>query len=323
MSDFWRGKTVAVTGGAGFIGSCLVEQLLESGAVVSLCQRNPGSPDLYEKVGDSIRIIECDLENPADCRRAVNDQEVVMYLAASVAGIAYNMKHPASIFQDNIRPFLNTIEAAKDAGVERILVTSSACVYPRFCTIPTPESEGFLDLPEPTNLGYGVAKRAEELVGQMYAEEFGTRVAIARPYNAYGPRDDFEPETSHVIPALIRRIFREQEDPLVVWGSGNQSRSFLYVSDFARGLMEVTEHYAEADPLNLGSEDETTIRELVEELVQIHGGNIEVQFDESKPEGQPRRACDTSKARRQIGFEATVPLREGLRKTVEWYLKHG
>lgn len=323
MNDFWHGKTVVVTGGAGFIGSCLVEQLVESGAVVSLCQRSPGAPDFYERIGDSVRIIECDLEDPAECRKAVDGQEIVMYLAASVAGITYNMKHPASIFQDNIRPFLNTIEAAKNAGVERMLVTSSACVYPRHCTIPTPESEGFVDLPEPTNLGYGVAKRVEELVGQMYAEEFGTRVAIARPYNAYGPRDDFHPETSHVIPALIRRLFREKENPFVVWGSGNQTRSFLYVSDFARGLMEVTERYAETDPVNLGSDQEVTIRELVEELVEIHGGGVEIRFDESKPEGQPRRACDTSKARREVGFEAVVPLAEGLRKTVDWYLAHG
>lgn len=323
MNDFWRGKAVVVTGGAGFIGSCLVERLVESGAVVSLCQRSPGSPDFYERIGDSVRIIECDLEDPAECRKAVDGQEIVMYLAASVAGITYNMKHPASIFQDNIRPFLNTIEAAKNAGVERMLVTSSACVYPRHCTIPTPESEGFVDLPEPTNLGYGVAKRVEELVGQMYAEEFGTRVAIARPYNAYGPRDDFHPETSHVIPALIRRLFREKENPFVVWGSGNQTRSFLYVSDFARGLMEVTERYAETDPVNLGSDQEVTIRELVEELVEIYGGGVEIRFDETKPEGQPRRACDTSKARREVGFEAVVPLAEGLRKTVDWYLAHG
>ncbi len=314
---------MAVAGGAGFIGSFLVEQLLEAGARVTLGQRRPGAQDFYDAVGDRVRIVECDLEQIGDCRRLVEGQQIVMYLAASVAGIAYNMKHPASIFQDNVRPFLNTIEAARDVETERFLVTSSACVYPRFCTIPTPESEGFVDLPEPTNLGYGVAKRVEELVGGMYAEEFGMSVAIARPYNAYGPRDDFEPETSHVVPALIRRIFQENENPLVVWGSGRQTRSFLYVTDFARGLMEVTERYAEADPVNLGADEETTIGDLVNRLVAIHGGDIDVQFDESKPEGQPRRACDTTKAAEKVGFRATVSLDDGLQQTVEWFLRHG
>jgi GDP-L-fucose synthase len=321
MSGFWRGKRVAVAGGAGFIGSFLVERLVEAGADVSLSQRSARFPDFYEAVGDAIRIVECDLEDSDACRSFVEGQEIVMYLAASVGGISFNMKHPASIFQDNIRPFLNTIEAAKDARVERFLVTSSACVYPRFCTIPTPETEGFVDLPEPTNVGYGMAKRVEEFVGRTYAEEFGMRVAIARPYNAYGPRDNFEPERSHVIPALIRRIFKEKEDPLVVWGSGNQTRSFLYVTDFARGLMEVTERYPEADPVNLGAEEEVTVRELVHKLIRIQGGDVEVRFDESRPEGQPRRACDTTKARTRVGFQAQVPLGEGLQRTVDWFLR--
>ena len=323
MAGFWRGKRVAVAGGAGFIGSFLVEQLVGAGAHVTLCQRRAGFPDFYAAIGDAVAIFQGDLQDTQACRDFVEGQEIVMYLAASVAGIAFNVEHPASIFQDNVRPFLNTIEASKDAGVERFLVTSSACVYPRFCTIPTPETEGHDDLPEPTNLGYGMAKRVEELVGRMYAEEFGLRVAIARPYNGYGPRDDFAPETSHVIPALIRRIFEEKENPLNVWGSGKQTRSFLYVTDFARGLMEVTERHAEADPVNLGSEEEVSIRDLVQKLVAIHGGAVEVRFDESKPEGQPRRACDTTKARREVGFEARVPLDEGLQQTVDWFLRHG
>jgi GDP-L-fucose synthase len=256
-------------------------------------------------------------------RELVSGQDVVLYLAASVGGISYNMAHPASIFQDNLRPFLNTIEAAKDERVGRFLVTSSACVYPRESSIPTPESEGFLDLPEPSNVGYGMSKRMEEFVGQMYAQEFGLSVAIARPFNAFGPRDNFEPERSHVIPALIRRIFREEENPLTVWGSGKQTRSFLYVTDFARGLLDVAEKYPEADAVNLGTDEEVTIREVVETLIRIHGGNTEVSFDTSKPEGQPRRACDTTKARTKVGFEATVTLEDGLRQTVDWFLRYG
>lgn len=323
MSDFWKDRPVVVTGGSGFIGSFVVERLLEAGARVTFTQRTAHFPDFYEAIGDGARILTGNLEDPAFCRQAVEGQAVVLYLAASVGGITFNMAHPASIFQDNLRPFLNTIEAAKDEGVGRFLVTSSACVYPRESSIPTPESEGFLDLPEPSNVGYGMSKRTEEFVGQMYAKEYGLSVAIARPYNCFGPRDNFDPERSHVIPALIRRIFRENENPLRVWGSGNQTRSFLYVTDLARGILDVAERYPEADAVNLGTDHEVTIREVVETLLRIHGGEVALEFDETKPEGQPRRACDTTKARTKVGFEAEVGLEEGLRRTVEWFLRYG
>lgn len=323
MSEFWKGRRVAVAGGAGFIGSFTVESLVERGAEVTFCERRPRFPDFYENLAGRARVLTGDLGDPDVCRELVDGQEVVLYLAASVGGINYNMAHPASLFQDNMRPFLNTIEAAKDEKVGRLLVTSSACVYPRESSIPTPESEGFLGLPEASNVGYGMSKRMEEFVGQMYQQEFGLSVAIARPFNAYGPRDNFDPERSHVIPALIRRIFRENEDPLRVWGSGNQTRSFLYVTDFARGLLEVAEKYPEADPVNLGTDEEVTIRDVVETLIKIRGEEIEVQFDTTKPEGQPRRACDTTKAKTKVGFQAGVGLEEGLRRTVDWYLQHG
>lgn len=241
-----------------------------------------------------------------------------MNLAARVAGVQYNIDHPAEMFRDNMAIFLNVIEAARATGVQRFLVVSSACVYPRGCTIPTPEEEGFAGEPEPTNLGYGWAKRMEEFLGRAYAQEYGLSVAIARPYNAYGPRDNFSPESSHVIPALIRRVM-DGENPLRVWGSGDQTRSFLYVADFVEGLMAVAERYPHADPVNLGSTEEVTLRDLAHLVVSLCGSPARVEFDPGKPEGQHRRACDTRKAGRVLGFRARVRLRDGLHETIEWY----
>jgi GDP-L-fucose synthase len=327
-SSFWCGKKVLVTGGAGFIGSFVVEQLLAAGAAVrvSVLEEKDANRFLRDKLSD-IEVVSADLRELHEATRATASQDVVLHLAAIVGGIEYNIKHPGSIFRDNVLLFMNTLEAARRNQVERFLVTSSACVYPRFCSIPTPESEGFLDRPEPTNEGYGWAKRMEEFLGESYAKEFGMRIAIARPYNCYGPRDNFAPESSHVIPALIRRIWRERENPLQVWGSGAQSRSFLYVEDFARGLLEVAEKHPVAEPLNIGADAETTVADLVRELNQIHletrGAHFDVVFDTTKPEGQPRRRCDTRLAQEKIGYSARMDFAQGLRATVQWYLDNG
>ena len=326
--SFWSGKNVVVTGGTGFIGSFLAEMLLERGAKVRIPTRSADNLNkfLYSSM-NKIDVVECDLAQPGEAQRALKDQHILMHLAANVGGIEYNIKHPGSIFRDNLTVFMNCLEAARLEKIERTLITSSACVYPRHCLIPTPESEGFRERPEPTNEGYGWAKRMEEFLGEAYAKEFGMKIAIARPYNCYGPRDNFDPESSHVIPALIRRIWLEGENPLKVWGSGRQSRSFLYVEDFARGLIETAEKYPAADALNIGSDEETTIAELVgilgEIYIELGSEKLTYEFDLSKPEGQPRRKCDTSKAQREIGYAAQWSLRDGLRETVKWYLKTG
>jgi len=243
-----------------------------------------------------------------------------------VVGLEYNSTHPASIFHENMQIFLNVIKAAQQLKVDRFLVTSSACVYPRFCTIPTSEDEGFLGEPEPTNSGYGWAKRMQEYLGAQYAREFGLSVSIARPYNAYGPRDNFDPTSSHVIPALIRKAFESSNGFLDVWGDGSHSRSFLYVEDFARGLLEVAARYPMAEPINLGAEEETTIRELATQIAslvsQIRGVRIQPRFEPAGLTGQPRRCCDTSKANRVLGFRAQMALSEGLKRTVEWFAKN-
>ena len=327
-SDFWRGRAVAVTGGTGFIGSFVVERLLGRGATVRVPTRDRARVDRFlAEHRDRLDVVETDLATRDGARRAVDGVEVVLHLAATVGGIEYNMGHPASIFANNLGAFMTTIEAARQAEVERFLVTSSACVYPRHCSIPTPESEAFTGRPEPTNEGYGWAKRMEEFLGEAYAREYGMKVAIARPYNCYGPRDNFDPASSHVIPALIRRIWRDRERPLRPWGSGRQSRSFLYVDDFARGLLEVAEKHPVAEPLNLGADEETTVAELVEHLAVIHeeisGERFEVEFDTSRPEGQPRRRCDTRRAREAIDWKARWRLADGLKETVRWYVEQG
>ncbi len=319
MSDFYTRKNVLVTGGAGFIGSHVVEMLVQRGARVTVPLRPTTKVDFLENVKDQITTVEADLRDRASVEAVMSGQEIVMNLAAAKGGgIAHSMQHHGSLFRDNMQPFLQVIDVAKDIGVERFLVVSSACVYSRDVSNPTPESEGFLGVPEPANAGYGWSKRMEEYVGKAYAEEFGMKIAVARPYNAYGPRDDFFAEYSHVIPGLIKRIF-SGENPLVVWGSGEQTRTFLYVTDFAQGLLDTCEKYAVADPLNIGSDEETSIGDLARMLVELTGKNIEIQFDTSKPDGQPRRTADTTKAKETIGFVAQVPLREGLKRSIEWY----
>lgn len=319
MSNFWFKKKVLVTGGAGFIGSHLVELLVKKGAKVTVADNlENGSLKNLKKVKERINFLKKDLKILRQAKEACRGQEVVFNLAAKVGGIEFNKRNPGTMFRDNILINTNVLETARQERVERFLVVSSACVYPRFCSIPTPEEEGFKGVPEPTNQGYGWAKRMAEVQGRLYAQEFGMKISMVRPYNTYGPRDHFDPEKSHVIPALIKRVF-DDENPLVVWGSGNQSRAFLYVSDLVRGMMMAIEKYPQPDPINLGTDEEIKIKDLINLIVKLSGKNPKILFDASKPEGQPRRNCDTRKAKEKIGFKAQIKLREGLKKTIKWY----
>lgn len=319
MNSFWIKRKVLVAGGVGFIGSHLVEILVGNGADVTVVDNlENGNLKNVQKVKTKIKVIKKDLKNLAAAREACRNQEIVMNLAAKVGGIEFNKKHLGTMFRENVLINTNVLEAARLENIERFLVVSSACVYPRFCTIPTPEEDGFKDVPEPTNEGYGWAKRMAEVQGRLYAEEFGMKIGIVRPYNCYGPRDHFDPEKSHVIPALIKRIF-DGEDPLVVWGDGEQSRAFLFVEDFARGLMKAIEKYPVPDPVNIGTDEEIKIKDLITLFLKISGKKPKVFFDAEKPAGQPRRNCDTRKAKEKIGFQAKVNLEEGLKKTIDWY----
>jgi GDP-L-fucose synthase len=316
---FWTGRTVLVTGGNGFIGSHVVERLVTEGALVTSTASSERTRYRYlDRVRHAIRTVVGDLADPACAQEAVAGQEIVLHLAARVGGLQYNLEHPGSIFRDNLNSFLSVIEAARREPVERFLVTSSACVYPRDCSVPTPEEEGCAGRPEPSNEGYGWAKRMEEFLGRAYAKEYGMRIHVARPYNAYGPRDNFDESSSHVIPALIRRVVRG-DNPLVVWGDGGATRSFLYVTDFACGLLAAVERGTDAEPINIGSDEEVTIGHLAQVIAEESGRAVRIVFDPSKPIGQPRRACETGKARRLLGFRAEVRLREGLRETIRWY----
>lgn len=322
MSDFYKGKQVLVTGGAGFIGSHVVEMLVDRGARVTVPVRTIGKTDFLKDVLDRIAIVEADLRDRRRVDAIMQGQEIVLNLAAAKGGgIAHSMKHHGSLFRDNIEPFIQVLDAARTAEVERFLVVSSACVYSREASKHALESEGFLGVPEAANAGYGWSKRVEEYMGQAYAEEFGMKIAIARTYNGYGPRDDFFAEYNHVIPGLIKRIF-EGENPLIVWGSGTQTRSFVYATDFARGILDTCEKYAEADPLNIGSDEEISIGDLARLLIELSGKDVKVEFDTTKPDGPIRRSADTSKAFEKIGFRAEVPLRDGLKRSIEWYKAH-
>lgn len=323
MKGFWEDRSVLVTGGNGFIGSHLVPLLVEAGARVTLTASSEETKNRFPDVTIPRQVSYSigDLRDVGHTRRTMHGQEIVIHLAARVGGIAYNIAHPGSIFRENLDTFMVVLEAARQEGVRRFLVTSSACVYPRVCSIPTPESEGFVGQPEPTNEGYGWAKRMEEFLGVAYAREYGMEVCIARPYNAYGPRDNFDSETSHVIPALIRRV-HSNENPVVVWGDGTVSRSFLYAHDLARGLMVVAERSTQVEAINIGADEEITIRELAELILEISGRKVKLEFDTSKPVGQPRRRCDTALAERLFGFCAEVPLVDGLRRTIDWYRAH-
>jgi len=322
MKGFWDGRKVLVTGGAGFVGSHVVEDLNRRAptAQITVADLALEREHLPAAVREA-RLVPADLRRYEDCLRVCRGQEVVLNLAAHVAGVGYNRCHHGTMFRDNMLLSLNMMEAARVCGAERFLVVSSACVYARDCPIPMREGDGFRDHPEPTNAGYGWAKRMAEFQAGAYHEEFGMKVAIVRPSNAYGPRDHFERKDSHVIAALIRRVVAG-EDPVVVWGDGSQTRSFLYVEDFTRGLLEVTQRYAECDPVNLASDEEVSIRDLADLIREAAGSGARLKFDPSQPMGQPRRRCDTVRAAAVAGFRARVGLAEGLRRTVAWYLAH-
>lgn len=316
---FWSGKTVLVTGGAGFIGSHVVQKLLQKGATVRVLDNfQNGKKENLHGILPEKSIITGDCTDSQTALKVCKGCDVVMNIAARVGGIEYNRTHQATMLRDNLMIGSVMIEAARKAEVERFLVVSSACVYPRNVSVPTPESEGFLDEPEPTNGGYGWAKRMAEKLGMYYAEEYGMKVGIVRPYNCYGPRDHFDPAISHVIPALIKRVF-DGENPINVWGSGKQTRAFLFVEDLAEGMIAAIEKYPVPDPINLGTDDEISIKDLIHKIITISGKKVKVKFDTTKPDGSPRRNSNNIKAIEKIGFEAKISLQDGLEKTIEWY----
>jgi GDP-L-fucose synthase len=316
---FWAGRAVCVTGGAGFIGSRLVEQLIEEGAKVTVADNlERGTLDRLEGVAGDYRFVRADVGSAEGALQAAKGQEVVLNLAAKVTGIEYNRFHHADMFTANMRIASAMFEAAAKSGVGRFLAVSTACIYPNDAEVPTPESEGGRGTPEPTNEGYGWAKRMAEELAKYYAAESDMEVPVCRPFNAYGPRDHWDHGTSHVIPALIRRAL-DGEDPLVVWGSGNQTRSFLHSRDAAKGMKLVAEHSTTPTPVNIGHDEEVSIRDLVHLICKITDRSPEIFFDTSKPDGYPRRAADPALLRSVTGWVPSTPLEDGLVEMVQEY----
>jgi GDP-L-fucose synthase len=307
-AGFWRGRRVLVTGGSGFLGSHLVERLAELGAL-------PHVP----------RRADVDLTRQADVERlyAESAPELVMHLAAEVGGIGANRASPGRFFYANAIMGVMMVEEARRAGVHKFVQVGTVCAYPKYTRVPFHEEDLWAGYPEETNAPYGIAKKALLVQLQAYREQYGMNGIYLLPTNLYGPRDNFDPATSHVIPALIRRMVeaRRAGDPtLQVWGTGNASREFLYVDDAARALLLAAEHYDGADPVNVGIGNEIRIRELAGLIAGLVGYEGEIAFDPGKPDGQPRRSLDTHRALERFGFRARVPIREGLRRTVDWYL---
>jgi dTDP-glucose 4,6-dehydratase/GDP-L-fucose synthase len=306
---YWNDRTVMVTGGSGFLGSHLVEDLRSR------------SSDVETFVP---RSDEYDLRERADIERALEDSgaEVVIHLAATVGGIGANRDNPGKYFYENAVMGIELIEAARRFGVEKFTTIGTICSYPKHTPVPFSEEDLYEGYPEETNAPYGIAKKALLTQSQAYRDQYGFKGIYLMPVNLYGPRDDFDLETSHVIPAIIRKCVEARErgeDSITAWGTGEPTREFLYVKDAAEGILDATERYDGPEPVNLGSGMEVSIRDLVELIADLTGFEGEVEWDTSKPDGQPRRRLDTSRAREYFDWEASTPFEEGLRETIDWY----
>lgn len=263
-----------------------------------------------------------DLRGWESCVRAVEGVDLVIHLAARVGGIGFNRMYPAQLFYDNALMGLQLMEASRQAGVEKFVCVGTVCAYPKHTEVPFKEEDLWTGYPEETNAPYGLAKKMMLVQSQAYRQEYGFDSIYLVPVNLYGPGDNFDPESSHVIPALIRKFVeavREGRKTVEVWGTGEASREFLYVDDAARGILMAAERYDKPDPVNIGSGKEIKIRDLVTAISEITGFEGCVRWDPSKPDGQPRRCLDVSRARREFGFEAEMDFEEGLRRTVDWY----
>ena len=301
-------KKILITGGAGFLGSFVVERLIERGVK----KENIKVP----------RSNDCDLRLWGNCLRAVEGSDIVIHLAANVGGIGYNMKFPAQLLYDNAIMGLQVMEAARQKGVEKFVALGTVCGYPKFTPVPFRESDFWNGYPEETNAPYGIAKKLILVQGQSYRKQYGFNAIYLIPVNLYGPRDHFHREDAHVIPALILKFFdakNKGEKAVKAWGTGKVSREFLYVEDAAEGIILATERYDRKEPVNLGSGKEIIIRDMVYKIKDLVGYSGDVIWDTEKPDGQPRRMLDTSRAKQEFGFEAKTSFEEGLLKTIDWY----
>jgi nucleoside-diphosphate-sugar epimerase len=321
QNGFWKNKRVLVGGGAGFLGSYLTPQLVDAGAQVTVIDNfDNSSIDSLAAVMDQIAFVEGDLRDAATCDRHTKDKDVVMNLAAKAFGMEYSRAHNGEMLVYNLLCTLTALEAARKNNVERFLVVSSSCVYPDEAAIPTPELDVFTDMPESVNAGYGWAKRVQELAGDYYAQEYGMKVTIVRPFNPYGGHYRWGSEDkAHVMPALVKRVM-DGEDPLIVWGSGKQRRNFLHAKDAMTVLMKIVEKDVIATPVNIGYDYDVTIAELVDLICEVAGVKPAIVFDTDKPEGRFRKCADATRLREVTdNYEPQISLREGVEEMLEWY----
>lgn len=310
-NEYWDGKKVCVTGGAGFLGSFVTDKLKERGVNDIFIPRSKDY-DLVEK--EAIKEL-------------LNDArpDVIIHLAASVGGIGANLEHQADYFYENLMMGTQLIHESYKAQVGKFVAVGTICAYPKFAPIPFKEEDIWSGYPEETNAPYGLAKKMMLVQSQVYRSQYGYNSIYLLPVNLYGPRDNFDLETSHVIPALIRKCIEAKEagaDHIVAWGDGSPTREFLYAEDAAEGILLATERYNDSEPVNLGSSFEISIKELVETIAKVTEFEGKIVWDSSKPNGQPRRKLDVERAKESFGFSSQVSFEEGLKLTVDWYKKH-
>ena len=305
--SWWTDKRVTVTGGRGFLGRPLVRMLTEAGAQVS-----------------TFTSKDYNLTRQADVARMYGDlrPEVVLHLAARVGGIGANRDNPGSFFYDNAMMGIELMEQARQVGVRKFVQVGTVCAYPKFAPIPFSEDDIWDGYPEETNAPYGLAKKMLLVQAQAYRQQYGFDAIYLIPVNLYGPGDNFDLHSSHVIPALIRKCLeakRAGAASIEVWGTGTPTREFLYVDDAARGIMMAAERYDKPGPVNLGTSEEISIRDLVALITELTGFEGQILYDASKPDGQPRRKLNVDRAKREFGFVAETPFRAGLQRTIEWF----
>jgi len=301
-------KHIVVTGGAGFLGSFVVEELRRQG--------------ISPKQITVPRARDYDLRKRTQCEQVVRNADIVIHLAANVGGIGYNREHPAELFYDNLIMGTELMDAAFQAGVQKFVAIGTICSYPKFTPVPFKEEDFWNGYPEETNAPYGLAKKMLSVQAAAYRAQYGFNVISLYPVNLYGPRDNFNPTSSHVIPALIRKCLEARDQGkshIDVWGSGQATREFLYVEDAARGIVLAAAQYDKPDIVNLGAGREISIRDLVHIIAHLCQFKGEIQWDTSKPDGQPRRILDVNRAKTEFGFTADTSFEEGLMKTITWY----
>lgn len=302
------GKKILVTGGGGFLGRVVVKKLIEWG--------------VPEKDISAPRSNELDLVTWENCVKAVAHQDIVIHVAALVGGIGANREHPGKFFYDNLMMGIQLMEAARKAGVQKFVAIGTICAYPKLAPIPFKEDDIWDGYPEETNAPYGLAKKMLMVQAQAYRAEYGFNAIYLLPVNLYGPGDNFNPESSHVVPALIKKVYDAKQSGsnyVEAWGTGKATREFLYVDDAAEAIVLATEQYDKGEPVNLGSGREILIKDLLAMICRIMDFKGEIRWDASKPDGQPRRLLDVSRAEREFGFRAKTDFETGLRATIEWY----